>query len=660
MSAEQNNRVSVPVEDVITTLNKHKNVGINNDAPLDDATIKRVLQNRDKCKSVVIGNSYTLINVPPGKYYVFKREKANPKKGGFASVYKGYELDPETLRLGKPVAIKHFDSQVVENTQESIEREVEYLGKRFDVEMPVSGLGETYVVMEYVPTEDLGHLFKTVNDKDVTLKTTDTLNDLAFDQRATLMWFLMLDLNTLHHNKNKKTNKKNKEDNIYPALIHKDLKLENIRLDVKNRKIADARIVDYGLAQAIDDNPEKLEGISRRGSDYYISPELIEGNNLGQAGNAGLKSDIRSMVPVLLSILGVKDIFLEAKVRIEEKANARAIAEKYVLKETANRHRSPVASFEQPPEILRDFNVDAISTGDNILDGILKGFINRMASWRYADRPHSDECLRFFTALHNYVIQPNDDALETLECLGDLSSKLLDKDKKIPVHPKNQFALFKFVSQDKNYAGKEKHWLLLARQLVDNIHGFSVKEQLAFFTEFNKHQNHKNENKQLYKAIGNRLVRVLLEQKTVSSKPVPVLDSLNINDKLALFIILSRNKNYNANKNKWLELAKEFVLPENLNRVGGKQRLQVLRCLNKHKSDSKKAKKYANQLANHLRVQNPDDKFRWYGATKRAARKLNWAIRGNITFFAQRRLKAAINAEENSALGKSVKELTVV
>ena len=54
-------------------------------------------------------------------------------------------------------------------------------------------------------------------------------------------------------------------------IIHRDLKLENIMIDVEGY----IKIIDYGLAKKLDENEEENEATTYCGTPEYLAPEMV-------------------------------------------------------------------------------------------------------------------------------------------------------------------------------------------------------------------------------------------------------------------------------------------------------------------------------------------------------------------------------------------------
>ena len=59
-------------------------------------------------------------------------------------------------------------------------------------------------------------------------------------------------------------------------IVHRDLKLENILVDERHPGKKTLKLLDFGLAEVLNDQDFPVEPLpSRRGTDEYASPEVI-------------------------------------------------------------------------------------------------------------------------------------------------------------------------------------------------------------------------------------------------------------------------------------------------------------------------------------------------------------------------------------------------
>ncbi len=368
----------------------------------------------DQKTSIGVFRGYTIIKIKDDKkanvyrYYAFA-EKDKQGEGSFGKVYAARSVDPKTGEFKNIVAVKVIGSDDRESPQELYKKEREankeakrLRSKHLLAETSFLEKRRVFVVMDFAKGKELNakEFAKDVN--------------CVFAEAVKLIWFLTNDLNRLHH-----------ETKHGRALIHSDLKVENSRVDVEKGKVRDARIIDFGFTQKVND--DAMQFVINRGGTYLAPEQEIEDTQ-------GLKSDIYSFG------LMCQSIFQEFAKTIPEKLRI-----------------------------------------------ILHSFLEQMINQHYAKRPNTDEVLTFFTALNNYCIldpKRSGEFLEKLEVLA-IPEKVLSRDK-LPIEFENYWRLFLYVTE--HYENHQKKWSMLSAIIKSEVQKRPVDEQqvYAWIIEFIK------------------------------------------------------------------------------------------------------------------------------------------------------------------------------
>ncbi|MDX2164666.1 MAG: protein kinase family protein [Gammaproteobacteria bacterium] len=410
-------------------------------------------EQKKRVLSISAYQGYTLIKIKDGRkenayrFYAFS-EKDFQGEGSFGKVYAARVVDPDTGEFKKDiVAVKIIGSDANQSPQELYEKEREankevkrLRSKNFLAETPFLEARRVYVILEFAKGKELNakEFVKDVNE--------------AFPQAVKLIWFLSNDLNRLNH-----------ETSRGRALIHSDLKAGNSRVEVKEGKVQDARIIDFGFAQKVRD--DAMHFIASQGG-TYLAPEQ-EAKNI-----QGLKSDIYSFGLMCQSI----------------------------------------------------FNEFEKTTPEN-LKPILHRFLLQMVSEDYHQRPNADDVLIFFTTLNNYLLSGEDrqnEFLEKLEVLA-MPEEVLRREN-LPAEFENCWRLFLYASE--HYENHQEKWKELCVSLkqemgsrpdytwvVEFIRKYSSQqfsdEQKRYFFQFLKEFLQPNHPR---REESKRCIRVLLQQ----------------------------------------------------------------------------------------------------------------------------------------------------
>ena len=191
--------------------------------------------------------------------------------GGMGAVYLA---DDQRLK-GRRCAIKEqviFDSTLAEAVQKQFEQEASILARLDHPGLPkVSDYfsaeigGRDYLVMDYVPGQNLEELIKQAHRKGDFLVEATVLNWI--DQLCDILIYL-------HH--------------CSPMVLHRDIKPANIKLTPENR----LKLVDFGLAKPFDpDDPHTITGLQGLGSLPYTPIEQY----LGHRGHTDARADLYAL-----------------------------------------------------------------------------------------------------------------------------------------------------------------------------------------------------------------------------------------------------------------------------------------------------------------------------------------------------------------------------
>ena len=292
-------------------------------------------------------------------------------EGAFAKVYLGYPLEAETgiVDRSKPVAIKVFKKGGLEK----ITKEAAITGKYYKTAGPFKLENSYLIITEYHSGHELCDYF----DKE---DLKDDFEKLNLEERLEALWQLALQLILMHHGE---------------PIVHGDIKFENTLLELRNAhtsspRIKNTNLVDFGCALPISSDADEILKINTiQGTLSCMAPEVF-------CGEYPLNSDIYSFVPIALAILNALKPFYN------KRNNAQFFEELFnnssnELKELANDKDLFKYNFS-------GLLVNIILPNPNLKIYIQK-FLERMQCFNYIERPNSDETLRFFTLLRNYVKQ---------------------------------------------------------------------------------------------------------------------------------------------------------------------------------------------------------------------------------------------------------------
>ena len=350
---------------------------------MNSKTILKKLSEKQLDEKYKIVSCRSDANHPVITHYAVKKNKIEGE-GKFGEVRKAYPFNIATneINQSQPFAVKIFKNANEFNRNEA----VYFNNKSARIENIVRNKNEILVFMEYLPGKEL--IKETVNPAtDLTdKKVHDIISKLSFQQRIQLISCICLSINLIHHN----------TPTTGSALIHADIKGSNIKIKLDLQKgVFHVYIMDFGLSEKIIDDPSIQNDSSMRGTTEYSPYEIF-------ADTRGIKSDIYSLVPLFLFILGAKNPF-------------------------SARDNLDINDFDYPSTgyvfdgifsdcILPNYPID--------VKFYIEAFLNRMQATEYKQRPDSDEVLQFFISLHNFCKIYDEDPSDTVS-LNKHGAKLI-------------------------------------------------------------------------------------------------------------------------------------------------------------------------------------------------------------------------------------------
>ncbi|MBL4647988.1 MAG: protein kinase [Gammaproteobacteria bacterium] len=301
-------------------------------------------------------------------------------EGTFGKVYKSYQVKNnkvitchEKLNKGYWIAKFIIRNERIENQLRGIYREHRLLSNYYKTETPVAiqyeGKNYYLLISEFIPGKDL---YKGLNGNDI--------KNFTFEQKVELAWQLALSVNQIGNNTPSTGN----------AVIHKDIKLENIIFNKDQDGRIHAYVIDFGLGYEISGASKAQSSIydtSCSGTLQYMPLELLD-------KTAGLKSDIYALAGVLLCIFGATNPFFDKRKARNEVENFRKCIGPQSFK-----------TIRMEAVIRTSFNFQGLFQQSQLPQCTIKiralvcYFFKRMASRQYNSRADNLEVLRFFTSL---------------------------------------------------------------------------------------------------------------------------------------------------------------------------------------------------------------------------------------------------------------------
>lgn len=384
------------------------------------------------------GHKYYLIRCAPQKYHEYYLIDCLDKigEGGIGQVYKAYPVS----KNGNVDFKQQFVAKKIKPNNnrplniDLIKREAKLNGYLYQTENPViqhlnDKPFQAFIISQLLPGKTLNNLIKNPEEQKPNLNklskglpnkdneiieiedlTNETkLENLNFSQRIHLITTIALAFSNIHHD----------SPASGPAIFTGDLKFQNILFQFikKNTNpIFNIYPIDFGLAMTSNDLLKGQGALG--GTPLYIPPEAFY-------LKSGLKSDIWSLVPIIITFLGGKDPFANRK-KLEKQGYFNFSAQYFATQYNLD------GLFEK---------IDLSFYPENLKEQITS-FIMRMQDLDYNQRPDMDEVLTFFLAVHN-----------TCKIVEDLKAKNSSN----PKEEINDIALIKHIADEtKSYLAKIK------------------------------------------------------------------------------------------------------------------------------------------------------------------------------------------------------------
>lgn len=169
-------------------------------------------------------------------------------------------------------------------------------------------------------------------------------------------------------------------------VLHMDLKPQNIILNIDPKKNQHTiHIIDYGNSHILENNnPSHKIEVESSGSPGYIAPEVLKEKK------AGFKSDIYSLTPILMSILGATNPMKEKNEARKKSDKANLLEKEEAIANIAFNSENLMSKF---PPITTLYETKKL-----VID-----FFARMQNENYDKRPDINEVCRFFATLYKLV-----------------------------------------------------------------------------------------------------------------------------------------------------------------------------------------------------------------------------------------------------------------
>ncbi len=306
-----------------------------------------------------IGGGKQIIKIPVFKkeekvgehFYLFDK-KNYIGKGSSGTVYKVFPIDENgDLQIASPHALKIISAKNFDR------KEISIFKRHYKCELPLQIAHDIYLIMECFPGVDLCNEYEELNNE---------FKNLNFSEVLELIYQISLSVNIYHHS-----------TTTGRAVIHADLKGQNIKVN-RNKETGslDVYPFDFGVSHLIEeDDPNKIYGSKvRGGTREFMAPEVA-------LFNYGIKSDIYALTSIILQLLGATN--------------------PYKYKDQASRENFYVTRYNRKGLLVKFKNV--INAIPFPLEGVINQFIDRMEKNNYQDRADSDEFLKFFATLNNFL-----------------------------------------------------------------------------------------------------------------------------------------------------------------------------------------------------------------------------------------------------------------
>ncbi|MDX2164354.1 MAG: protein kinase, partial [Gammaproteobacteria bacterium] len=508
-------------------------------------------------------NQYELVRTPNGNVFAIDHAQCLGS-GGFGCVFVAYEVNEINGKLGKRVAAKFFNA---DNSHAQIMSEAKALGKSFDVRGVVSDKVQTCLVMEYVKGKPIAK----DSWSDGTFTDPADISTLPLVERFKAIVMLIAEVSTAHQHRNSGN-----------AFLHRDIRLQNVHVDIDNGKVKDVRLLDFGLATFIsefyDPKSVNFDALNSVGALGFIAPEQVK----------NLKSDMRSLLPTILPLLGVYRLYHSHD--IDEHHTVKHYLLSGLLRGMENELPLP-------------------------LRAALFQFILKMESYDDPNvRPSDDEAFRFFNALYNYCRASDKNAWYEVEYHQELQKNYSE------VLPQNSFRWLQQLNEQQNPspAVREEIQRMTAKvfEQIEAFHKPEISEdekrilgtyfdhlstgvisaKIRLLRYFLFDEENENENKLRWEFLVKALSAAQLETESfcafmclLNAKRKLVSDIVFKNENntvleldkevLGKFVFLSKTKHYEHDQASWKILAD--IIVENLDKYSGKDLLIILRKINK-------------------------------------------------------------------------------
>jgi serine/threonine protein kinase len=276
-------------------------------------------------------------------------------RGSYGNVYKGYPVDALSGQLikNKVLAIKIYKGSHDLNPQEA-----RFFGSYYGGCDLMKDGEDMYMVMTYLPGENI---MDEINNKKSWLNVE--ISKLQFNLRIDVICNIMMAINIIHH----------RTPNTGEALVHGDINGSNIKvhIDPDTNKV-DVYIVDFGLAQVIEDDPKKMQATDMTGTPLFMPNEVVEHEV------RGIKSDIYALTPIFASILGAENPF-------SMRRQLRYFDREY---------------YKTPYDFTGIFSKLDVPEYPFDIKTLIVTFLTFMQEVNPNNRPDSDDALKFFVTLN--------------------------------------------------------------------------------------------------------------------------------------------------------------------------------------------------------------------------------------------------------------------
>ncbi len=274
------------------------------------------------------------------------------------------EMSPQTIYLYQSMEGKIYFRYILDMTTRELsvanDNDIKTLNKILD----------DYKITQRLDDKDIKAIYAITGKKGLHPKLTFIEGLLVFRE-------LLLALNFMHHDRTRRV-----------AMAHLDLKPANIMANLHRSETtgqllqANIALLDYDfsikISHKLSDDHSQIPLNEVQGSPYYIAPEVIRDHS------AGIKSDIRTLVAILIEILHGYPFISKDKNYQPTRAND-----------------PPTLKFYEIPYDLSVLNTCFPDYYPKELKTELSDFLKKMQAITYDNRPTSDKVLKFFCTFYN-------------------------------------------------------------------------------------------------------------------------------------------------------------------------------------------------------------------------------------------------------------------